>query len=47
MRAGVFAGTGPAAASKAIQRMKKRLSGDRKLKSALRRVSVEIGVRGK
>jgi len=47
MRAGALAGMGPAAASKAIQRMKKRLSGDRKLKSALRRVSAEIGVRKK
>ena len=40
-----LAGTEPAAASKAIQRMRKRLPGDRKLKSVLRRVSTEIGVR--
>ena len=42
-----LAGTEPAAASKAIQRMRKRLSGDRKLKLVLRRVSAEIGVQGK
>ena len=40
-----LAGAEPAAASKAIQRMRKRLSGDRKLKSLLRKVSAEIGVR--
>mgnify|MGYP003608132479 CR=1 FL=1 len=39
-----LAGTGPAAASKAIQRMGKRLSGDRKLKAILRKVSAELGV---
>jgi len=40
-----FAGIEPAAASKALQRMRKRLRGDRKLKSILRKVSAEIGVR--
>jgi hypothetical protein len=39
------AGLGPAAASKAIQRMRSRLPGDRKLRSMSRKVSVEIGVR--
>jgi REP element-mobilizing transposase RayT len=42
-----FAGIGPAAASKALQRMKERLPGDRKLKSIFRKVSAEIGVREK
>jgi hypothetical protein len=42
-----FAGIGPAAASKALQRMRKRLPGDRKLKSMFRKVSAEIGVREK
>ena len=40
-----LAGLGPAAASKAIQRMRKRLPGDRKLRSMSRKVSVEISVR--
>ena len=40
-----LAGLGPAAASKAIQRMRKRLPGDRKMKSMFRKVSAEIGVR--
>jgi len=42
-----LAGTEPAAASKAIQRMRKRLSGDRKLKSIFLKVSAEIGAREK
>jgi REP element-mobilizing transposase RayT len=41
-----LAGTESAAASKAIQRMKKRLSCDRKLKSILRKVSADTGVSG-
>ena len=40
-----LADTDPSAASKAIQRMKKRLPCDRKRKSILRKVSAEIGVR--
>jgi hypothetical protein len=42
-----LAGTEPAAASKAIQRMRKRLSGDRKPKATVRKVSAEVGVRVK
>ena len=42
-----FAGIESAAASKALQRMRKRLPGDRKLKSVFRKVSAEIGVREK
>jgi len=42
-----LAGMEPAAASKALQRMKERLPGDRKLKSIFRKVSAEIGVREK
>jgi REP element-mobilizing transposase RayT len=42
-----FAGIAPSAASKALQRMKKRLPGDRKLKAMFRKVSAEIGVREK
>jgi len=38
------AGTGPAAVSKAVQRMGRCLSGDCKLKSVLRKVSKKIGV---
>ncbi len=41
-----LAGMESAAASKAVQRMRKRLPGDRKLKSILRKVSAEIGARG-
>ena len=42
-----LAGIGSAAASKALQRMRERLPGDRKLTSIFRKVSAEIGVRGK
>jgi hypothetical protein len=42
-----LAGIGSAAASKALQRMKERLPGDRKLTSIFRKVSAEIGVREK
>jgi len=38
------AGMEPAAVSKAVQRMGRRLSGDCKLKSVLRKVSKKIGV---
>jgi hypothetical protein len=41
-----LAGTESTAASKAIQRMKKRLSCDRKLKSILRKVSADTSVSG-
>ncbi|MDD4016661.1 MAG: hypothetical protein PHV28_01835 [Kiritimatiellae bacterium] len=40
-----LAGVVPAAASKAIQRMRKRLPGDRKLRSMFRKGSAEIGAR--
>lgn len=40
-----LAGIEPSAASKAIQRLRKRLPCDRKLKPILRRVSAEIGAR--
>jgi hypothetical protein len=42
-----FAGMESAAASKALQRMKERLPGDRKLKAIFRKVSAEIGMREK
>ncbi len=44
---GTLPGIESAAASKAIQRMRKRLPDDRKLKSILRKVAAESGVRVK